>query len=623
MRKHLGLLLVLALAAFPATGFGQAHSAPAAEEFRGALRNQDSQRLEQAAAGLLTLPDLAEVLLLAEWRPFLREEVSLEASVRPFAARAAEVHGELFDRFTVAVQAALQDSEQPLRQQAVLGFLATIARESREAPGQDPLWSQQNLSGLTPDLIRLIRARRRAGDPVGLRATAVLGQVQPPDGPLLDEAVGTLAEQLRPGHSPDERRAAALAMHNLVADAVQLLAVGEDAQRLHLAVWRTAEKLVPVVSAERLRAEPDPAVRQLLVAVLATAAAPPPLRDPARTLRQYADELAGLEQRQRAALPGQEAALVAQLDRSRERLEGLALQYGRLIGVVRTQATVAALRQAASDPDPAVRVLGLAAVQRLAAVLAGPPDATPNSAEVVPVVAHERLFSPSEALEQDVRKELAGLRDRLAGSLADPQVRVQRTALDALEELGPLAAPVSPEIARALSAPDRFVRWSAARILRKLAAAQPGADLHGVPELARALARETDADLQQEMVLALERYGPRAAPAAPVLARLLAQNGDVELRRSAMAALAAIGAGSSRAFAEGAFAEQALPALARALRDPNYRVRLAAAEAFGRFGPRAAAFAGDLDRALEDVHPDVRRAANQALLRVLSHPLPG
>ena len=64
---------------------------------------------------------------------------------------------------------------------------------------------------------------------------------------------------------------------------------------------------------------------------------------------------------------------------------------------------------------------------------------------------------------------LAGLQTTLPGLGAaaggDPEVRVRRAAMDALEILGPAAAPAVPVLVRGLADPDRSTRWSAVRIL--------------------------------------------------------------------------------------------------------------------------------------------------------------
>src|SRR5262249_32339037 len=65
-----------------------------------------------------------------------------------------------------------------------------------------------------------------------------------------------------------------------------------------------------------------------------------------------------------------------------------------------------------------------------------------------------------EALEKALRA--------LAQSLNDPKATVRLAAVDALETLGDEAAPVAPQLAWALTDPDRFVRWAAARTLGRM-----------------------------------------------------------------------------------------------------------------------------------------------------------
>jgi HEAT repeat protein len=60
-----------------------------------------------------------------------------------------------------------------------------------------------------------------------------------------------------------------------------------------------------------------------------------------------------------------------------------------------------------------------------------------------------------------------------------------------------------------------------------------------------------------------------------------------------------------------------VPAIAGALRDPNARVRLAAAESLAQLGEVARGALEPLRQALGDPEPDVRRAVSEALLSIV------
>ena len=100
-------------------------------------------------------------------------------------------------------------------------------------------------------------------------------------------------------------------------------------------------------------------------------------------------------------------------------------------------------------------------------------------------------------------------------------------------------------------------------------------------------------------------------------------SGDVEIRVAVVEALKDIGLASA----------PAIPELIKALGHPDGRVRRAAAELLGQFGTadpkdKAAAAAlqaartaePQLRRLLDDADPEVRRAASDALLRLLPVP---
>jgi HEAT repeat protein len=90
----------------------------------------------------------------------------------------------------------------------------------------------------------------------------------------------------------------------------------------------------------------------------------------------------------------------------------------------------------------------------------------------------------------------------LAAALQHPDVRVRRSALDALEMYGALALPVLPALTRALHDHDRFVRWAAVRTVGKLG---PAAAPQTESDLTRLL-RDPDGDLRKAAATALGRF---------------------------------------------------------------------------------------------------------------------
>lgn len=240
----------------------------------------------------------------------------------------------------------------------------------------------------------------------------------------------------------------------------------------------------------------------------------------------------------------------------------------------------------------------------------------------------------AEPAKDDLTEVLGGVVTALVRGLKDPEARNRLAAVDALESITahPEGRTVAEEfgtdpetkkptkaakdvageaargLVRALSDPDRFVRWAAARTLGKMAPF-PEKELQDVGRgavtgLARVLS-DSDPDVRLRAAAALERFGPAARPAVPALARA-ASRGDTEARIVAAHAVAVIG-GSP---------EAAVPALAAGLADPNVRMRRAAAEALAAYGPDARAARPALERALRDPDPEVRRLASDALLEV-------
>ena len=173
--------------------------------------------------------------------------------------------------------------------------------------------------------------------------------------------------------------------------------------------------------------------------------------------------------------------------------------------------------------------------------------------------------------------------------LARGEPPVRHLAAAALGELGSPAA--IPALAAALAGPDvEGVRWRAAEALVRIG---PLALEELVP-----LAVHPDPDVRWKACVALGEIGDRRA--APVLIERLTDL-DRFVRGRAVSALVRLGAPAGGP-------------LARALEDPDARIRQGAAEALGQIGDPAAM--EGLLIAIRDPVESVRRAAAVALLRL-------
>jgi len=224
---------------------------------------------------------------------------------------------------------------------------------------------------------------------------------------------------------------------------------------------------------------------------------------------------------------------------------------------------------------------------------------------------------------------------QLIRAIRDPDARVRLAALEALHMLGRRAVSAAPAVLQAVEDGNQFVRWVAVRFLGR----------YGPPEQREEIVRaliprltDLDLDVQLATAAALGTLGRQAAAAAPALssqiqfgdARIFRylrhqppahgtahqpeEFGDAEMRLAHMRALQTTGAADQEAL------HLAVQALISALQNRDSRVRIAAAEALGQFGPAARDAIPALKVALEDRDPDpdkrnlVRQAVSNALL---------
>jgi HEAT repeat protein len=250
--------------------------------------------------------------------------------------------------------------------------------------------------------------------------------------------------------------------------------------------------------------------------------------------------------------------------------------------------------------------------------------------------------------------------DTLSARLQSPDVAERYAAVEALTDLGPLAAPALPQLVEAMRSTDVELRWRAARALGAI----------GPVEAAKGALLTATADEQPlvrgQAIYALGRWGASDEAARAIFARGLADK-DVVVRRAAVQALRRVqldrkdvlplvlklledadasvvmpalytisesGAEVVPALIEtlahpearywaclvlaeiGPEAKAAVPALTKVLGDERAEVRLQATIALGEIGPGAAPASAALQGLLNDQFPAVRTAAVFALGRI-------
>jgi HEAT repeat protein len=210
----------------------------------------------------------------------------------------------------------------------------------------------------------------------------------------------------------------------------------------------------------------------------------------------------------------------------------------------------------------------------------------------------------AEALGDKKHPLHIGLREAvpdLAECAGHKNVEVRLAALYVLEDLGPDAAPAADKVVSALKDDDPFVRWAAARVLGKMAPAEPKM---AVPALAARIG-DDNGDVRITALAALERYGPAALPAVKEVSGAAIKGGDEQTRLWAVRVLAAVGPDGRK---------QTTASLIEALTAKETAIRRAAAAALARFGKPDETATKALRNALADDDPQVRRTASEALL---------
>jgi HEAT repeat protein len=545
---------------------GQTWSGDPVEDLRRILKapltdlQTRDRNLKDAVSALQSLGELRRAVVLQDWR---------DADPNEEVAVVDRVHrAVVLERFARSVRDVLHWGDTTSRL-AVLNMLAEVGPSVR---------GHSNRKGLAGEFASDLVPLLRQSDSSIREATArTLGHIAPDP----QAAVPALGDLLRLGNM-FERQAAAEGLTGMVQVVTQLATRnptmnGVEASRVDVVA---VARPVALVAATGLR-DSQPEVRRRSLEAVAQAAEA--LHQLVQTHRAV-DEMTNLADYQRQV--------------SEERAELLPL-------VLALKDQGPALTHALSDPDGQVRFLARQALENmtdpqlrlLERAASANPDERLGSVILRPV-PYPRPPSPSDPLRDGLHMTVLVL----AEGMKDPDPHARRAIIDVLETLGPAAAPSAPALVAALKDKDPFVRWSAARTLGKIS---PEAAATAVPALAHLLS-DRDLDVRLTAVAALTRYGSAAAQAVPDLVALVSSS-DAELRVAAVRALGAVGTSE---------VQRTLPAIRTALIDGDPRVRLAAAEELGRFGPAARLVADDLRQTLQDSNEDVRKAAGEALLAI-------
>jgi hypothetical protein len=512
----------------------QRPAAEAMEQLRAILKGQNQSAAERESEVKELLErierpsELQRALLLPEWQDKSANAniAAVDTKMRAFVAR----------RLIKTLAQELKTG--PERSQAAAKLLLEMS-----GGGRYLLIRQQGGLDLGSELARLVRESQPATRVIAAEA---LGQLNPkPDVavPALDELLSADAVALKV--------VALRSLGNLVHVVSQLTTRSENAEEVLATaadVSAMARGVLPV--AGRVLADKDARVRRASAAAMqqATSAlcrlvAGPQL--PISEMRK--DEAAAVKRPDRAVI---------------------------LPLILDLKDYMPALVEALGDSDARVRMLARRALEDLAVT---GQELAKQSARLELANHEVQGKTGKDPVEPAVHREvqddeplLEGLSanlSALAAGLNDPDLSARRAAIDILETMGPGAAAAAPALVEALTDGDRFVRWSAARALGKMA---PTAAREAVPGLARLLA-DKDMGIRLAAAGALERYGPDAKEALGALTQALAAP-DADTRLAALVVLDAIGPD----------ARSATAAVTELLNDSDKRVREYAREVLGQ-----------------------------------------
>jgi HEAT repeat protein len=642
-----GLAVTLAILYSAAPAAAQRTYRDPVEGLRAALRSEPgsaaevaerSRRVRYYVARLRTIGELARALRLPDWR-------SAELELRQDIAR----------RFVDLVHRAIRAPD-PLTRQAVANVVGEFGR------GVGPAGETEDRGALMRRLVRDLVQLTRSSQPDAVRTAAAraLGRIEagprerwvvaqpdrslydwmgtnyPNIAPLLVQeptarlelvpslAVRTLKSLLEPGNDAVIREAAATGLLSLMRGIPLVQRVGTTYTAVE--TLGTCQEVVPVAGIGLRGA--DPVVRRLAARTLQQVASvlKVPLPSPAYTpfrreqLRDLPEYRSGDEERRSEMYDALRRQADASADALRDSLrDSLIRRLGRQEPSLARLLDDRSARVRLQVRRTLIEIVGLwrqeyqGTVEGLPAPRERPPRGPrlPRGTRGPGKGRAPLVWVARKQADRPVNELLRGLDPavrRLARGITDRYAKIRLESLEFLEQLVRAGASPHPEavpaLIRALSDPDRFVRWAAARTLGWYSREKPAEPDRAVPALAHLLA---DGDLDVRLIAAatLEIYGPAAGAAVDALIKST-QAGDNEIRQAAMRALLAVGKKG----------QKAIPTLIGLLTNSEEAVRQAAAETLGQFGPAARAALPALRRALHDSDRNVRRAASEAIVNI-------
>jgi HEAT repeat protein len=536
--------------------------------------------LQQHIPELRTPSQLRRALELSEWtdnefngQPFPVEQNAIDRAARK----------KIADKLTAWIKEAV-DQGDSTRQLAAATFVAEMGSSIR-ALTDDFTFFETSVyrdphgfaRSLTPLMIALTQKK---GEPaVRQQGARALGKINP-DPKVAAAALKALLQSKNSG----DRLAAGEALATLVTNISQLYKGGRTQSGVIVQrdnVIEVATEVVPVAGSHATVTEPEALARRQCLAALVQAAVSfseliPDPREVNKLLQRPQTDM-----EKRTIEDFRAAAAIG------DRL------FQPLISAFQKQGPGLAI--ALDDPDEENRIQARRTLEWLARVrlaLLRLPSA---------VKAGDKAPDPLlQVLEPSLK--VFGRR------LADPDVKVRRASLDFLEQMESAIGPAIPAVQAALSDPDRFIRWAAARSLREIGHRNIEATAsRSVPLLARLLGPDEDPDVRESAATTLRRYGSLARPALPALIAAV-EYGELEQRDALIKAIQEI-AGPKELRA-------AIPAMRAALTSKTASVRKAACDALGNMGSSAAVAIDDLRLRLQDDDPTVRAAASDALLLI-------
>jgi len=238
--------------------------------------------------------------------------------------------------------------------------------------------------------------------------------------------------------------------------------------------------------------------------------------------------------------------------------------------------------------------LRLEAVEALAAI--GPAAAPAVAGLVVALKDKEAKVRAASALALGKIGPGAKRASRALGdALRDGDAEVRRQSAGALGEVGPAAAGGVPALLRGIDGNDADLTRLCVQALGLI-----GPETKTIMPALEAQLKSANRDVREAAIRAVGNMGAEARRAVPGLMNVVVVEQHEELRKAALDALASLG-------------EEAVPDVAKALKDERTAARLQACAILARIGPAAKKAAPALTAALKDKSPEVRAGAAAAI----------